>query len=140
MKLSRRSPTDLVLGCDSTVALDDGTMIDKPEDRADAIAQLRNLRGRTHRLTSAAVVCLGGVPVWRYVDVAKLTMRDFSDAFLNAYLAREWPAIAGCVGGYRLEGEGAQLFAKVEGSHFTILGLPLLQLLDYLRVREIMET
>ena len=84
---------------------------------------------------SAAVICLGGAPIWRHVDVAKLTMRDFSDAFLESYLDAEWPAIGGCVGGYRLEGLGAQLFARVEGSHFTILGLPMLPLLDYLRTR-----
>ncbi|TVV73894.1 Maf family protein [Sphingomonas solaris] len=138
-KLSRRFPTDLVLGCDSTVATADGAMLDKAESRAEAADQLRRLRGTTHRLTSAAVICQGGTPVWRHVDVAKLTMRPFSDAFLDTYLDAEWPAIGGCVGGYRLEGRGAQLFAKIEGSHFTILGLPLLPLLDYCRIRGVME-
>jgi septum formation protein len=138
LKLSRRFPEELVLGCDSTVAFADGSMIDKAESREEARAQLAKLRGATHRLTSAAVICHGGAPVWRHVDVARLTMRDFSDAFLDAYLDAEWPAISGCVGGYRLEGRGVQLFAKIEGSHFTILGLPLLPLLDYLRVRGVM--
>ncbi len=137
-KLSRRHPADLVLGCDSTVSLADGTLLDKAESRDEAAAQLRALRGTTHRLHSAAVICEGGVPVWRHVDVAKLTMRSFSDAFLDRYLDAEWPAIGGCVGGYRLEGLGVQLFARVEGSHFTILGLPLLALLDYCRVRGVM--
>lgn len=138
VKLSRRHPGDLVLGCDQVASTEDGAMLDKPASREEARAQLLALRGRTHRLTSAAVICEGGAPVWRHIDVAKLVMREFSEAFLDAYLDAEWPAIAGCVGGYRLEGPGAQLFARVEGSHFTILGLPLLPLLDYLRVREVL--
>lgn len=139
-KLSRRHPTDLVLGCDQTLSCEDGSLLDKPQSREDAADQLRSLRGTTHRLTSAAVICEGGVPVWRHIDVAKLTMRPFSDAFLTHYLDLEWPAIGGCVGGYRLEGPGVQLFARVDGSHFTVLGLPLLPLLDYLRVRGVMAS
>ncbi len=139
-KLSRRHPADLVLGCDQTLSCDEGRLLDKPRSREDAADQLRSLRGTTHRLTSAAVICEGGVPVWRHIDVAKLTMRPFSDAFLAEYLDLEWPAIGGCVGGYRLEGLGVQLFARVEGSHFTVLGLPLLALLDYLRVRGVMAS
>ena len=138
LKLSRRFPADFVLGCDSTVATEGGAILDKPVTREEAAEQLRNLRGTTHRLTSAAVICQAGAPIWRHVDVAKLTMRPFSDTFLADYLDAEWPAIGGCVGGYRLEGLGAQLFARIEGSHFTILGLPLLPLLDYLRVRGLM--
>jgi septum formation protein len=138
VKLSRKHPTDLVLGCDQVASAEDGTMLDKPESREEARAQLLGLRGTVHRLTSAAVICEGGAPVWRHIDVAKLAMRDFSEAFLDSYLDAEWPAIAGCVGGYRIEGLGAQLFARVDGSHFTILGLPLLPLLDYLRVRGVL--
>jgi septum formation protein len=84
------------------------------------------------------VVAQNGQPIWRHVDTAKLTMRNFSDAYLESYLDAEWPAIGGCVGGYRIEGLGAQLFTKIEGSHFTILGLPLLPLLDWLRARGVM--
>jgi septum formation protein len=138
VKLSRKHPTDLVLGCDQVASTEDGTMLDKPGSRAEARAQLLGLRGTVHRLTSAAVICEGGAPVWRHIDVAKLAMRDFSEAFLDSYLDAEWPAIAGCVGGYRIEALGAQLFARVDGSHFTILGLPLLPLLDYLRVRGVL--
>jgi|KBSMisStaDraftv2_1062788.scaffolds.fasta_scaffold69402_2 septum formation protein len=135
IKVSRRHPSALVLGCDSTVAAEDGTLIDKAESREDSRTQLQGLRGTTHKLTSAAVVALGGEPIWRHVDTAKLTMRPFSDTFLDSYLDREWPAIGGCVGGYRLEGLGVQLFSRIDGDHFTILGLPLLPLLDWLRVR-----
>jgi septum formation protein len=138
VKLSRKHPTDLVLGCDQVASAEDGTMLDKPGSRAEARAQLLGLHGTVHRLTSAAVICEGGAPVWRHIDVAKLAMRDFSESFLDSYLDAEWPAIAGCVGGYRIEGLGAQLFARVDGSHFTILGLPLLPLLDYLRVRGVL--
>jgi len=135
IKVSRRHPSALVLGCDSTVAAEDGTLIDKAESREDSRTQLQGLRGTTHKLTSAAVVALGGEPIWRHVDTAKLTMRPFSDTFLDSYLDREWPAIGGCVGGYRLEGLGVQLFSRIDGDHFTILGLPLLPLLDWLRER-----
>lgn len=139
MRLSLRHPADLVLGCDQTLSRDDDVMLDKPASREDAAEQLRGLRGRTHRLISAAVICEGGRPVWRHVDVAKLSMRSFSDSFLEDYLDAEWPAIAGCVGGYRLEGPGVQLFDRIDGSHFTILGLPLLALNDYLRTRGLLK-
>ena len=138
VKVSRRHPEAFVLGCDSTVAAADGSLIDKAKTRADSAAQLRSLAGTTHKLTSAAVVAQGGVPIWRHVDTARLTMRDFSDSFLQSYLDAEWPAIGGCVGGYRLEGRGAQLFTRIDGDHFTILGLPLLPLLDWLRVRGVL--
>jgi septum formation protein len=137
-KLSRRHPTDLVLGCDSTVVLDNGTMLDKAESREQQRDLLKAISGQRHRLYSAAVICEGGAPVWRHVDVAKMHVRALSDAFIDSYLDAEWPAIGGCVGGYRIEGRGAQLFARIEGSQFTILGLPLLPLLDYLRVRGVM--
>jgi septum formation protein len=137
-RLSQRLPGALVLGCDQVLALEDGTTLDKPGDRHEAAAQLQQLRGSSHRLISAAVICENGQPVWRAVETASLTVRSFSDGFLDRYLAAEWPAIAGCVGAYRYEGLGAQLFSAVRGSHWAVLGLPLLPLLDYLRVRGVL--
>jgi septum formation protein len=113
--------------------LDDGTMLDKPGD--DVAGQLCILSGRTHSLYSAVVAVENGHPVWRHVDRAKLTMRPLSREFIAEYVAKEGHEVAGCVGSYRIEGLGAQLFSKIEGSHFTILGLPLLPLLDWLRTR-----
>ncbi len=129
-----------MLGCDSTVVLDDGTMLDKAESREAQRAQLLAMSGQRHLLYSAAVICEGGSPVWRHVDVAKMHVRRLSEDFVDSYLATEWPAISGCVGGYRIEGAGVQLFAKTEGSQFTILGMPLLPLLDYLRTRGVMPS
>ncbi len=135
-RVSAQRPGDIVLGCDQTLARDDGMMFDKPGDALGD--QLRALAGRTHRLYSAIVACEHGHPVWRHVDVATLTMRPLSDTFIADYVTREGAFARGCVGGYRIEGPGAQLFSKIEGSHFTILGLPLLPLLDWLRVRGLM--
>jgi septum formation protein len=133
VKLSSRRPGDLVLGCDQTLELEDGTLIDKPG--AAVAEQLRQLQGKTHCLYSAVVAAENGQPVWRHVERAKLTMRPLSDAFIADYVTDEGAAVAGCVGGYRIEGRGVQLFSRIEGSHFTILGLPLLPLLAWLRVR-----
>ncbi len=135
VKVSRARPGDLVLGSDSLIALADGTRLDKPASREEAAAHLRAMSGGTHDLYSAAVVAEGGQAVWRHVDRARLHVRVLSDAFIAAYLEAEWPAIAGCVGCFRVEGPGVQLFSRLDGSHFTILGLPLLQVLDYARVR-----
>ncbi len=133
ISVSRRQPGRIVIGSDSIVALADGTMLDKPESRDRAAEQLCMMRGGTHRLVSAVVAARDGVPVWRDVDTARLHVRAFSDAFVETYLDAEWPAIAGCVGCFRIEGPGVQLFSKVEGSQFTILGMPLLPLLGWLR-------
>jgi len=137
LSLSRRLPGALVLGCDSTLELEDGTMLDKAEDRTEAAMQLRQLWGRPHKLISAAVACQNGVPVWRHVDATKLHVRAFTDAFLESYLDAEGETILACVGCYRLEGMGAQLFERIEGSHFTVMGLPLLPLLAWLRERDV---
>lgn len=131
--VSRRMPGRTVIGSDSVMALADGAMLDKPDSRERAAEQLRRMRGGTHRLVSAVVGARDGAPVWRHVDVAKLHVRDFSDGFLESYLDAEWPAISGCVGCFRIEGPGVQLFSRLEGSQFTILGMPLMPLLGWLR-------
>lgn len=140
VKVSSGDGQALVLGCDSVVALDDGSMLDKPRDRAEAAEHLRRLSGRRHELVSAAVMAESGRPVWRVVDRARMHMRPLSAAFIAGYLDAEWPAIAACVGCYRIEGPGAQMFSRIEGSHFTVLGLPLLPVLDYLRVRGVLPS
>lgn len=135
VKVSLRRPGPLVLGSDSLVVLADGRTLDKPESRDQAAEHLTAMSGTIVRLFSAAVIAQGGQPVWRHVDQARLHVRPLSAGFIDRYLDAEWPAIAGCVGCFRIEGPGVQLFASVEGSHFTILGLPLMPVLDFLRVR-----
>ena len=122
----------LVIGADQTLDLD-GALYDKVGDVAAARDRLRLLRGRTHRLHSAVVVTRDGQTIWRETVSASLTMRDFSDGFLEAYLTAEGEAALGSVGCYRLEGPGAQLFSHIEGDYFAILGLPLMGLMDLLR-------
>ncbi|MEO8241627.1 MAG: Maf family protein [bacterium] len=133
-KLADRHPDTLVLGCDQILALADKVW-SKPTDPADARQQLQTLRGQTHQLHSALVLYHQTKPIWRHIGSASLTMAQFSDSYLDAYLTRNWPAIASSVGGYQLEGEGIRLFTKIEGDYFTILGLPLLPLLSYLALR-----
>ena len=140
LKVSRRVPGGLILGCDQTLSLDDGMMIDKAVDRADAERILKLLSGRVHHLHSAAVIVLNGEPIWRHVERVRMTVRPLSDAFIADYLDGEWEHCRWCVGNYRIEGPGVQLFAKVEGSQFAIQGLPLLPLLDFLRVRGVLPS
>jgi septum formation protein len=128
---------DLVIGADQTLELD-GALYDKVATLEDAAERLRLLRGRTHQLHSAVVAVQDGAPVWRETSSAALTMRPFSDAFLARYLADEGAEVLGSVGCYRLEGPGAQLFERIEGDYFAILGLPLLGLLGLLRERGVL--
>ena len=140
LRVSRRVPGGLVLGCDQTLSLEDGSMIDKAVDRADAERILRRLSGRVHHLHSAAVIALNGEPIWRHVERVRMTVRSLSDSFIANYLDQEWEQCRWCVGNYRIEGPGVQLFSKVEGSQFGIQGLPLLPLLDFLRVRGVLPS
>ncbi|MGC1304523.1 MAG: Maf family protein [Caulobacteraceae bacterium] len=122
----------LVLGADQTLDLD-GRLFDKPSSVDDLRSQLLELRGRTHVLHAGLAAARSGALVWRHEGRATLTMRSFSNAFLDDYLTQEGEAVQACVGGYRLEGLGAQLFDRIEGDYFTILGLPLLPVLGLLR-------
>jgi len=137
LKVSRRHPGSLVLGADQLLECD-GAWFDKPSDLAAARRQLLVLRGRRHRLYSAAVVVQDGARLWHHVGEAALTMRNFGEPFLDAYIDRAGSDLCGSVGAYRLEGLGVQLFAAIAGDHFTILGLPLLPLLDFLRDRRVL--
>ena len=133
LRVSMRRP-GLVIGSDTTLEFD-GALYDKAPTPQVAAERLRRWRGRPHELHSAVVVAEDGRPVWREVKTARLTVRDFSEAFLEGYVAKAGEALTTSVGGYWYEGVGVQLFSRVEGDAFAIQGLPLLGLLDYLRVR-----
>lgn len=130
--VSGRRPGALVLGSDQILELD-GTLMDKAGDLEGARTRLRRLRGRTHSLHSAAALARNGEVIWSGVDRAEMTMRPYTDAFLERYLAAEGGQLLGSVGCYRLEGPGAQLFERVEGDFFTVLGLPMWAVLAELR-------
>jgi septum formation protein len=130
----------LVLGSDQTLERDDGTLLSKPGSRDEAHAQLRSLSGRTHYLHSAAVIAERGEGVWWHSETVELAMRPLSEAFLSDYLDCEYEAVRWSVGGYRIEGRGVQLFDRIQGGHFAILGMPLLPLLAYLRERGLLPS
>ena len=132
LNVSERHPGALVLGCDQTLALDD-TIFHKPRDMDGARSHLLALSGRIHQLNSAAVLARGGETLWRHVGIARLTMRKLDPAFIGRHLSRVGEAAMASVGAYQIEGEGIQLFEKIEGDHFTIVGLPLLAVLAALR-------
>ena len=136
IKVSRSKP-GFVIGSDQTLEFE-GKLYDKAETVDAAAERLRTMRGKPHKLHSAVVVAKDGAPIWREIVSATLTMRDFSDDFLDAYLALEGEEMLGSVGCYRLEGPGAQLFSKIEGDYFAILGLPLMGLLDLFRRHQVL--
>ncbi len=132
--LSLDSPGKFVIGSDSTLSVE-GRLFSKPADRADAARHLTHFSGRQMILSSAVALARDGVIEWSHVDQATLHVRTLSPGFIEAYLDAEWPEVAYCVGVFRIEGRGVTLFKAVEGSHFTILGMPLLPLLGALRQR-----
>ena len=138
-KLATKNPAALVLGCDQVLAFK-GAVFGKPESPDAARAQLQALRGQTHQLLSALVLYEDGMPVWRHIGQARLTMAALSDGYIETYLDRNWDSARHSVGAYKLEEEGVRLFSAIEGDYFTILGLPLLPLLGYLGQRGFIAT
>jgi septum formation protein len=132
-------PDDWIIGSDSLVDID-GRRYSKPRDRDEAAAHLHSFAGRTMTLTSAVALARGGTIDWSHGESARLEVRQLSDTFISDYLDHEWPAVGQCVGVFRIEGRGVTLFEKIEGNHFTILGMPLIPLLGALRQRAILPS
>jgi septum formation protein len=128
-------PGDLVLGSDQTLELDDSTMLDKPSSPAELLDQLQRLSGRIHKLHAAAAIVEDRATVWTHIETVAMHVRPLGADFLHNYVDAEFDTVRWSVGGYHFEGRGAQLFERVEGSHFAVQGLPLLPLLEYLRKR-----
>jgi septum formation protein len=130
--VSARYPGEFILGSDQTLSLGDD-IFHKPRDLEEARRHLLRLSGRTHQLNSAMVIARNGETIWRHLSVARLTMRGLSPEFIGRYLAEAGDAVLQSVGAYQYEGRGIQLFEKIEGDYFTIVGLPILPLLHELR-------
>lgn len=139
LDVSAERPGDWVIGSDSIVSVD-GRLFDKPASRKQAAEHLRFFSGKSMQLTSAVALARDGEIDWSVSDTADLKVRRLSDDFIDSYLDREWPAVGGCVGVFRMEGPGVQLFEDVRGSHFTILGMPLIPLLNALRERGLLQS
>ncbi len=136
-KISRKAPGALVLGADQVLSLD-GQLISKSESQAEMIETLRHLRGKKHKLYSAAVISLDSAPIWRFIGEAQIVMRDFSDEFLRDYVEAHFQSVKSSVGGYQIEGIGAQLIEDYRGDYFSVLGLPLFPILSFLRERGVL--
>lgn len=138
-KISEKHPGAMVIGCDQVLNFA-GTLLSKPETPDQALDQLTQMRGKRHSLYSAAVIAENGRPVWRHIGQVRLHMRDLSDAYLQDYVRRNWDSIRHAVGAYKLEEEGVRLFSVIDGDYFSVLGMPLTDLLNYLAVRGAIET
>ncbi len=138
-KISEKHQDALVLGCDQVLE-HHGKLLSKPASKEDAICQLQSLRNDRHSLLSAAVICEGGQPIWRHVGQVRLRMRNVSDAWLTSYVARNWDSLRHAIGCYKLEEEGVRLFTSIQGDYFHVLGMPFLELINYLTLRGDLET
>lgn len=137
-KIALKQPDAFVIGCDQTLDLD-SQVLSKPNSMEEAQTQLRALRGKKHTLYSAAVIYENAKPVWRHVGKTQLEMHDFSNAYLESYVTRNWHSIRHSVGAYKLEEEGSRLFSRISGDYFVVLGLPLLEMLTYLSKRGVLD-
>lgn len=138
-KVSGKAPERLVMGCDQVLDFG-GRILAKPGSPQEAIEQITRMAGQKHMLFSAAVIYEDAKPIWRHVGVARLYMRELSASYIEDYVARNWDSIHWCVGGYKLEEEGARLFARVEGDYFNVLGMPLLEVLSFLAIKGVIPT
>lgn len=138
-KIASKNPQALVIGCDQVLDFE-GTLLSKPRSQDEAIEQLSKMRGKTHKLLSAAVIYEDNKPVWRSVGQVRIHFGQSSDTYLADYVARNWDSIQNSVGAYKLEEEGARLIARIEGDYFTVLGLPLLDILSYFSLRGIIAS
>ncbi|MCV2892599.1 Maf family protein [Lentibacter sp. XHP0401] len=130
-KVSGKHPDKLVIGCDQVLDFE-GQVFSKPKTPEEAKEQIKALRGKRHSLLSAVVIYHECEPLWRHVGQVRLYMRDISDSYLEEYIERNWPSLQSSVGGYKLEEEGVRLFSRIEGDYFTILGLPLVEMINHL--------
>ena len=137
-KVSQKYPENFVLGCDQILSFN-GEIFSKPKSKNALRDQLLALKCSRHELLSAAVIYRNAKPIWRFVGTAHLTMRDFSETFLDNYIEQNWKSVENCVGGYQIEADGIQLFQRVEGDYFSILGMPLLEILNFLTVRGVIQ-
>ena len=138
-KVSLQRAESYVLGCDQVLSFA-GSLYSKPETKFNLKTQLREMSGKTHQLISAAVIYKDMQPIWRHVGVATLAMDLLSDSVIEKYVEKNWDTVKFCVGGYEIERRGVQLFNEIQGDYFCILGLPLLEIMNFLKVRGVLET
>ena len=138
-KVSLQRAESYVLGCDQVLSFA-GSLYSKPETKFNLKTQLREMSGKTHQLISAAVIYKDMQPIWRHVGVATLSMDSLSDSVIEKYVEKNWDTVKFCVGGYEIERSGVQLFNEIQGDYFCILGLPLLEIMNFLKVRGVLES